>query len=296
MAIADPTAIPQTADEVTEYTNEADRLWNDGRTEEAHVLYRSLFNGSGRNDSLAAHRLALYFQSIGDINEALGFADADNEPGAQDLRIALRGAMPDQVVDPSNPPQTQEACDHYHEAILDAGARGDWTTVDALCLAYQQTSVDVGLGRHAAVQWRRGEALVHLGRNDDARPCLEYAVANTANDETARSARQLLQQIGVDVQDGGNPYETDDSRAMLAGIAAFERGDVATASTQLQTVVNSSSATEQDKGRAHFYLGSIGYHSHQFQEARTHLHTAETDAPEPERTWAADMLTWRWQE
>jgi tetratricopeptide (TPR) repeat protein len=296
MPIADPTAIPETPEEVTEYTNEAERLWNDGRTEEAHVLYRSLFNARGSNNSLAAHRLVLYLQSIGDINGALDLSIADNEPGAEDLRVALRGAMPDQVVDPSNPPQTQEACDRYYEAVLDAGSRGDWVTVDALCLAYQQTSVDVGLGRHASTQWRRGEALVHLGRNDEARPCLEYAIANTASDETARSARQLLQQIGVDVQDGGNPYDTDDSRAMVAGIAAFEGGDLATATTQLEAVVSSSTATDQDKGRAHFYLGSIGYHSHHYQEARTHLHTAQTDAPEPERTWAADMLSWRWQE
>ena len=33
MAIVDPTAIPETPDQVTEYMTEADRLWNDGRTD-----------------------------------------------------------------------------------------------------------------------------------------------------------------------------------------------------------------------------------------------------------------------
>ena len=67
MAIDDPTAIPQTADQVAEYMREADRLWNDSRTEEAHTLYRSVFNGTsaGPESSLAGYRLALYLQTIG---------------------------------------------------------------------------------------------------------------------------------------------------------------------------------------------------------------------------------------
>ncbi len=44
MAIDDPTAIPETTEQVAEYVQEADRLWNDSRTEDAHVLYR----GGGR--------------------------------------------------------------------------------------------------------------------------------------------------------------------------------------------------------------------------------------------------------
>ena len=298
MAIDDPTAIPQTADQITEYMHEADRLWNDSRTAEAYTLYRSVIAGISNTpeSSIASYRVALYLQSAGDIDGALNFAEITNEPGKNDLQIALRAAMPDQAVDPSNPPQTAEACERYLESIDNAFERGDWTTVEALCLAYQQTSVDVGIGRHAVCQTYRGVALVHLGRNDEARPVLEYVLANSNSVQRLTQARAALQQIGVHVDDGGNPYQTDDSQLLLAGIAAFESGDQVAAMAELQLVVDSNDAGPTDKGRAHFYLGSMAYHNKRFDEARTHLHTAQTDAPDPEKAWAIDMLSWRWQE
>ena len=83
---------------------------------------------------------------------------------------------------------------------------------------------------------------------------------------------------------------------LLTGIAAFERGDEAVATSELQSVIDSDAAGATDKGRAHFYLGSMAYHARRFAEARTHLHTAQSDAPDPEQGWATDMLAWRWQE
>jgi tetratricopeptide (TPR) repeat protein len=298
MAIEDPTAIPETPDQITEYLHEADRLWNDGRTNEAHTLYRSVFSGtrSGPENSLATFRLALYLQSTGDLDGALNFAIVSEEPGARDLVAALRGAMPDQVVDPSNPPTTAEACDRYRDSFVNAAGRSDWTTVEALCRAYQQTTVDVGVGQHALCQMYLGAALVHLGRNDEARRALEWAVANGSSEATTGAARTLLVQIGVHVDDGGNPYETEDSRHLLAGIAAFERGDAAAADTELTAVVDSGDAGATDKGRAQFYLGSMAYHDRRFDKARRHLQAAQANAPSPEQGWATDMLSWRWQE
>lgn len=299
MAIDDPTAIPETTERVAEYVHEADRLWNDSRTEDAHVLYRATFNSPAAGPTESSHcayRLALYLQTTGDIDGALGFAAYSTEPGTPELLTALRASMPDQAVDPSEPPQTYEACERYFESIVSAFDRSDWTTVDSLVLAYQDTQVDVGVGRHAMAQAYRGPALVHLGRNDEARPVLEYVIANSAHDDSLARARAALQQIGYQIDDGGNPYETPDSQMLLTGIAAFERGDEATAATELQSVVDSNDAGATDKGRAHFYLGSMAYHARRFEEARTHLHAAQSDAPEPEQGWANDMLSWRWQE
>jgi tetratricopeptide (TPR) repeat protein len=298
MAIDDPTAIPQSPEQITEYMQAADRLWNDSRTEEAHVLYRSVFAAVSNTPeaSLASYRLALYLQTTGDIDGALLFLAGSDEPGKHDLEVALRAQMPDQVVDPSQPPETAEACERYMESITSAFERSDWTTVEALCGAYQQTTVDVGLGRHAVCQGYLGVALVHLGRNDEARTALEYVLANSRSDIQLKQARDALMQIGVHVQDGDNPYQTDDSELLLAGIAAFESGDQLAAMSELQLVVDSDAAGATDKGRAHFYLGSMAYHSQRYDEARNHLHIAETDAPDPERGWAVDMLAWRWQE
>jgi tetratricopeptide (TPR) repeat protein len=298
MAIDDPTAIPQTPEHVAEYMQEADRLWNDNRTEEAHTLYRSVYSatGKGADSSLACYRVALYLQTTGDTNGALLWSELSSEPATQDLRIALRAAMPDQAVDPSEVPQTTEACDHYAWSMINFFDQGDWATVDAIGSALMQTTVDYPISHQAIYQTYRGVALVHLGRNDEARPILEFVVANCANQDRLAQARAALQQIGIEVQDGGNPYDTPDSHELLAGIAAFERGDEQAAMTSLRSVVNSGNAGETDKGRAHFYLGSMDYHTHRFDEARTHLHTAEKDAPDPEKGWATDMLSWRWQE
>src|SRR5258706_4037241 len=298
MAIDDPTAIPQSPDQVAEYMREAERLWHDNRTEEAHTLYRSVFNGTsaGPESSLAGYRLGLYLQTIGDIDGALNFVAYTSEPGTPDLLVALRAAMPDQAVDPSVVPITAEACERYLQSIYNASTNSDWTTVDALCLAYQQTPVDIGVGRHATCQAFRGVALVHLGRNDEARPVLEYVLANSSNEERLKEARTALQPLGVHVQDDDNPYQAADSQRLLAGIAAFEGGDEVTATTELTAVVNSNDAGAIDKGRAHFYLGSMAYHHKRFDDARTHLHTAETDAPDLEKGWAVETLSSRWQE
>jgi tetratricopeptide (TPR) repeat protein len=297
MAIDDPTALPQSNAQITEYMKEAEQFWNDNRTEEAHVLYRSVFNASeGSEASLAGYRVALYLQTTGDIDGALNFVKYTHEPGTHDLEIALRAAMPDQAVDPSEPPQTAEACERYEQSILNAAERSDWTTVEALTLAYQETQVDIGIGRHASNQLYRGLSLMHLGRNDEARPALEYALANSGGDNFVARAREALKQIGVHVDDGGNPYETEDSKHLLAGIAAFEGGDEAKALSELHIVVNSGDAGPSDRARAHFYLGSMAYHKNSFQEARGHIETAASDAPDPEQGWAKEMLSWRWQE
>jgi tetratricopeptide (TPR) repeat protein len=298
MAIADPTALPEGPEQLAEYMSEADRLWNDNRTDEAYTLYRSVRASTTDTTqaSLAGYRMGLYLQTIGDIDGALLAIQYSNEPGTHDLEVALRASMPDQAVDPSEIPQTGEACERYMDSIIDAFERGDWTTVDALCLAYQQTSVEVGVGRHAVCQTYRGIALTHLGRNDEAREALEYAVANGNSEHFLPLAREALQQIGVQVQDGGNPYQTADSQQLLAGIAAFESDDQQAAATALKSVVDSTTAGPIDKGRAHFYLGSMAYHAGRHDEARTHLHAAESDAPDPEQGWARDMLSWRWQE
>ena len=122
---------------------------------------------------------------------------------------------------------------------------------------------------------------MHLGRNDEARPVLEYVLANSNNDDRLAQARAALQQIGIQIDGQASPYETHDSPSLLIGIAAFEGGDQDAATTQLQFVVDSNDAGAQDKGRAHFYLGSMAYHARRFDEARTHLHTAQNDRAQP---------------
>jgi len=40
----------------------------------------------------------------------------------------------------------------------------------------------------------------------------------------------------------------------------------------------------------------MAYYAQRFAEAREHLHRARDDADDPEKSWATEMLEWRWQE
>jgi hypothetical protein len=116
-----------------------------------------------------------------------------------------------------------------------------------------------------------------------------------ADEFFANEARTLLKQMGV-VVDDGNPYETEGSKHLLDGIAAFERGDGATAQQELLAAYQSDTSTAEDKGRAAYYLGSMAFAAHDYDTARTYLHQAASDGPSAEQQWASDLLASRWQE
>jgi tetratricopeptide (TPR) repeat protein len=297
VTIDDPTAIPETAEAVAEYLQEADEAFGREDNDRARPLYYAAVQSdliSDADDSRASHRLALILLAAGETEEAYRFAHASREPGRDDILRALDGATPDAPVDPSEVPQTFEAASRYWDAAKAARDNSDSSTEEALLRAIS-SSPGLTPGAIATASLRVAELAHADGRDDEGRAWAESALANASSGETHDGAVALLREMGVHVEDS-NPIETAGSRRLIAGIEAWERGEQATARTEFQAVLDADDVTDADKGRAAFYLGSMAYYANDYDTARTHLHRARDNADDPEKTWATEMLEWRWQE
>jgi len=78
-------------------------------------------------------------------------------------------------------------------------------------------------------------------------------------------------------------------------VEAYQLGDAAAARTALEAALHLDGPDEV-KGRGHYYLGAMDYQEKKYAEARNHIEAASTSAPDPERAWATDMLTWHYDE
>jgi hypothetical protein len=297
MAIDDPTAIPETAEAVVEYLKEADEAFQREDNDAARPLYYSALQSaqlSATDNSRVNHRLALIHLAAGETEEAFRFAHASREPGRDDILRALDGATADAAVDPSEIPQTFEEMERYWNAALAARNNSDQSTEEALLRAVASSpAASPGDVAHASV--RVAQLAQAAGRTDEAHAWADSALANASGDDDRSAALAVLQATGGPAPDS-NPYETAGSRQLMAGLAAWEAGDQATARTAFDAVLAATDVTSGDQGRAAFYLGSMAYHAKDFDTARTHLHRARDNADDPEKAWAIEMLEWRWQE
>jgi len=85
---------------------------------------------------------------------------------------------------------------------------------------------------------------------------------------------------------------------LSAAMMQFEGGLGDKGKATFEKVLADTSGLNDDeaKGRAHYYLGMIAYHSHDFDVAREHLEAAANTAPAPELGYASEALRWRFQE
>lgn len=296
MTIEDPTAIPETAEACDEYVAEADVAWQAENPELAQKLYMALFSASydGSARDLMSYRLALIFTNQGNTSEAYRFAQLSHHPGAADLLRSIDNATPDLAVDPNRVPETSEEAQSYWSQAVAALDSNDNATAAALFEVLANCEA-ISISARGIAHIKLGTVLHRQGHDDAARKWAEAGLPLVVSGDGAEEARTLLRTLGVQVVDD-NPYETEGSLALIAGIEAYERGESAAARASLETALASTSSTSEDKGRAAYYLGAIAYYDHDFAVARTHLHQARTDAPAAERAWAAEMLEWRWQE
>ena len=297
MAIEDPTAIPESAEAADEYLAEAAAAFDAENHDAALPLYYSAVMStllSEEEDSIAQYRLAVMYNAAGDTDNAYRFAFGNAQPGAADLLAALNAASRDGAVDPSEPPQSTEDLLRYHYAAEDAQERGDIATEEALRRA-MAGSPAANPGMVALASVRVAEIAKADGRTDEAHEWAQSALANASKGEDRDRALAVLRELGVQVEDS-NPIETEGSRQLVAGRQAWEAGDQAAAQTSFQAVLDAADVTSADQGAAAFYLGSMAYHGKDFDTARERLQQAARDADDPEKTWAAEMLEWRWQE
>lgn len=296
MAIPDPTAIPESDEQVEEYLTAAGQAFDTGDSDRAFTLYWSAYQSerTGSHKGLVLYRMALIEMGRGNPDEAYRMAFLSDHPGAADLLRSADNATPDQAVDPNRIPATAEEALDYIRQADHAAETGDNATALALYSMIVQCP-DLSPTGRANSQVAYADLLHRMNRDAEARQWLEAGISLADGDQLTR-ARALLAELGGAHVTDDNPYETEGSRALLAGIQFFQSGVGDMARTELTTALTIDSSTDQDKGRAAYYLGVLDHQERHFGTARDHLHHAQRDAPDPEKTWATDMLGWEWQE
>lgn len=296
MAIPDPTAIPESDEQVEEYLAAAEQAFDTGDSERAFTLYWAAYQSerTGSQKGLVLYRMALIEMGRGNHDEAYRLAFLSDHPSAVDLRRSADNATPDQAVDPHRIPATAEEALDYIRQGDHAVETGDNATALALYSMIVQCP-DLSPNGRANSQVVYAEVLHRMNRDDEARQWLEAGISLADGDHATR-ARTLLTELGGAHVTDDNPYETEGSRAMIAGIEFFQSGVRDMARVELTTALTIDSSTSEDKGRAAYYLGVLDHQERHFATARDHLHHAQRDAPEPEKGWATDMLSWEWQE
>ena len=295
MAVADVHAIPESEADCATYLAEADQAWDGGDPDHAYDLYHSLFQSGFVTDaqkSHAAYRLALIAVNRGEHDQAWDFIGYSNEPGTDDLKHSLDNATAnDPTPDPDIPPATVEQTDDWWTAGVTAKNAGDWDLARRFFAAIAASTCNPP-NVIAKAEVLVGEATQNLGDVPTARLWFEKALPNLDDPQAIEIARSMLGDIGVhSVADTSSPAAAQ----VVEGVEAYQFGDLAAARTALEAALHLEGPDEV-KGRAHYYLGAMDYQEKQYAEARNHLEAAAATAPDPERAWAGEMLTWHWEE
>ncbi len=293
--IPDPQAIPETADACAEYLSEADAAWDAGDVTLAHHLYHALFESEQRNHEQSArstYRLALIALNAGDHEQARVYAVQSSEPAAKDVLRSIDNAAGPVTADPSRPPASDHEAEIWWAEGTKARTAGDYATAMSwFGLIIQSTALTPEVHAHAEMVM----ALCAHGSGDDAtaRAWLDQAFPNLRGTEVIEAAQKLYEQIGVHSRDDDT---SPAAHQLEAGIEAYRLGDAAAARSALEAALHLDGSTDEIKGRAGFYLGAMDYQQNKYADARDHLERAVALAPDPEKTWAHDMLQSRWEE
>jgi tetratricopeptide (TPR) repeat protein len=295
MTIADVHAIPESEADCAEYLKEGDQAWDGGDPDHAWDLYHSLVQSgfvTSVQRSHASYRLALIAVNRGQTDVAFDFLGWSNEPGTDELKKSLDNATPnDPAPDPDSPPATMEQTDDWWAAGVKAKQAGDWDLARRYFQSIAASTCNAP-NAIAKAEVNVGDALHHLGDDENARLWMEKALPNLDDPDAVKLAREMLGGVGVhSTADDSSPAAAQ----VVAGVEAYQLGDLAAARTALQAALHLD-GPDDVKGRAHYYLGAMDYQDKHYAEARNHLEAAATGAPEQERDWATQMLSWHWEE
>lgn len=295
MSIPDPRAVPEHDAACTEYLTEGDQAWDGGNADLAYDLYYALQQSTTTTSdqlSHAAYRLALIEMNRGDTDMAFFFAAQSHEPGVADLLHSLDNATPDDpAVDPDVVPQTIEQTEDWWNAGTAARQAGDYALSQRIFYSVAMSTCNPPI-TVAKAEFLVAEALHHAGDDENARPWLEKALPNLEGTELLEPARTMFGEIGVvSHPDPSSPA----AQHVVDGVESYQYGDLLAAKASLEAALHADGPDEV-KGRAHYYLGVLDYQGQHFADARNHLDLAVASAPDQERGWAAQMLTWEWQE
>jgi hypothetical protein len=297
MAIADPTALPETDGAAAEYLTEADLAFEREQFDEALTLYWSLATArSFTNDDRWRHiyvRIGTILVGQGNDEEAYRWFEAAGPPGADMLKMLDQRTV-DAPVDPDVVPDSTEVLSRYVAAIHAADASGDHATSDALIDRVLESSYTTA-GQRSTLCELRARSLIDRGLPADGEAWAQEALAYSSG-ENAQQIRELIERAN---RDQGNPsderFETHGD-IMAFALIDFEQRNGDHGKENFEHIVSTATYDDTARGRARYYLGVIAYHGRDFDVARAHFEYAADNAPSPEIGYAAEALEWRYQE
>ncbi|MEP7048576.1 MAG: hypothetical protein ABI949_17930 [Ilumatobacteraceae bacterium] len=301
MAIDDPSALPEDAQQTTEYITEADLAFDRQQLDLALSLYWSVSAaGLFADDNSRNHayvRVGEILMGQGNDDEAYRWLEAAGPAGADLLKI-LDAKTPDAAVDPDVVPATPEVLTRYINAINAANASHDHATFDALVARVMESDAVVP-GQRSQVELLMAQNLLDRGMAAEAQEWAQAALAESSG-SNADEARKVIEKA----TDAQGLSAIDDNRSitygleLAAGLQQFEAGMGDKGKSMFERVVADNTGLNDDeaKGRARYYLGAIAYQEHDFDVAREHFEFAADNAGSPEIGYAAEALQWRYRE
>ena len=306
--ITDPTAIPETEDDVREYEKELQSVGGDWPRVEP--LARAL----SQSDVASREVRAMAYSALGNALENTGRSDEaiDAYRGAVLMGDASAQALVDSLVagehrDPveaEHIPQNEAEAGEYIRMAGAAREAGDWERADQLYSAVYKSSSNTAEQRGQAALGI-GDALMHRNSLDAAMQYLQEA-SQIGDDNIRALALQKIGEIrmaddnvdlGTEVASSAAIDSEEKAATMLqAGVDRYEVSDNDGAKARFEAVRASSAASAQQKGYAAYFLATMAWYAGDYDVARVQFREARDNADSATADLAREMLQSHWGE
>jgi tetratricopeptide (TPR) repeat protein len=306
--ITDPTAIPETEDDVKEYEKELQSVGGDWPKVEP--LARAL----SQSDVASREVRAMAYSALGNALENTGRSDEaiDAYRGAVQMGDASAQALVDSLVagehrDPveaEHIPQNEAEAGEYIRMAGAAREAGDWERADQLYSAVYMSSSNTAEQRGQAALGI-GDALMHRNSLDAAMQYLQEA-SQIGDDNIRALALQKIGEIrmaddnvdlGTEVAPSAAIDSEEKAATMLqAGVDRYEVSDNDGAKARFEAVRASSAASAQQKGYAAYFLATMAWYAGDYDVARVQFREARDNADSATADLAREMLQTHWGE
>ena len=306
--ITDPTAIPETEDDVREYEKELQSVGGDWPRVEP--LARAL----SQSDVASREVRAMAYSALGNALENTGRSDEaiDAYRGAVQMGDASAQALVDALVagehrepvEADHIPQNEAEAGEYIRLAGKAREAGDWERADQLYSAVYKSSSNTAEQRGQAALGI-GDALMHRNSLDAAMQYLQEA-SQIGDDNIRALALQKIGEIrmaddnvdlGTEVASSAAIDSEEKAATMLqAGVDRYEVSDNDGAKARFEAVRASSAASAQQKGYAAYFLATMAWYAGDYDVARVQFREARDNADSATADLAREMLQTHWGE
>ena len=308
LVIADPTAIPETADDAKEYEQELQAVGGDWPRVEP--LARAL----SQSDVATREQRAMAFSALGNSLENTDRADEAidayrravemGDASAQVMVDALVAKEQRGAVEESHIPQNEAEAGEYIRLAGAAREAGDWERADQLYSAVYQSPANSAEQRGQAALGI-GVSLRHRNEGDAAMQYLQEA-SQIGDDSVRAYALEQIREIrmadgntdlGTEVTSSAAIDSEEAAATMLqAGVDRYEVSDNDGAKARFEAVHASTAASAAQKGYAAYYLATLAWYSGDYDVARVQFREARDNADSSTADLARQMLQTHWGE